>query len=69
MPWRVDYGQQENHCIPVEDLIEHTNSQSCACRPFADSLGAKALYIHHAADGREHFESDFKAKFSVERPA
>jgi hypothetical protein len=49
------------HVIPVNDLREHVESSSCWCAPAQDDE-CPLLYIHHAADMREHFEPDGAAQ-------
>lgn len=48
------------HVVPLNDLIDHAMVIQCACRPSVErdpvDWDAVALVVHHAADGREHFE-------------
>lgn len=44
------------HIIPLDDLLEHEASVSCWCRPSSDD-DEPSLFVHHAMDGREQFES------------
>jgi hypothetical protein len=52
------------HTYPVNDLIEHvTDGGDCPCGPTTVPLkrddGSIAFQqVHHALDGREHFEDD-----------
>jgi hypothetical protein len=42
------------HVFPRDDLREHvTKGECCWCKPDVD----EELIIHHAADGREDFET------------
>jgi hypothetical protein len=48
------------HIIPMDDLRDHEPSADCWCRPtldddFEDEGGD--VYLHHALDGRELYES------------
>ena len=48
----------EAHVVPLNDLIEHTSDDECACgpeaRPMPQADGSmKWLMIHHSLDGRE----------------
>lgn len=49
------------HVLPLNDAIEHLESRSCLCRPRIEEISLHAVVIHHAADGREHFESDYQS--------
>lgn len=41
------------HVLPINDLREHEESESCWCRPRRDEEEPTVL-IHNSADGREH---------------
>lgn len=41
------------HVVPVNDLIEHIESKSCACRPRLKD----GVFVHNAADAREQIEA------------
>ena len=43
------------HVIPIDDEIPHVHDDTCPCRPSRDEQ-QPGIVIHHAADGREHFE-------------
>lgn len=49
----------ERHVVPLDDLREHITDASCWCAPTADTDDGKpgALYVHHSADHREHYEN------------
>jgi hypothetical protein len=64
--WKIVFGD-EDHCIPLGDLFEHDLAPICRCRPLRCDFDGKICHVHHAADGREYFEPDFRPEFS-ERP-
>lgn len=46
------------HVTPVRDLIEHDDSDGCACGPTTEPVGRDDgsigwLVVHHSLDGRE----------------
>lgn len=47
---------EQLHIIPLGDFREHEVSDSCWCRPTSDE-DEPGLFVHHAMDGREQFES------------
>lgn len=54
-PWAVTHTV---HVWPIGDLIDHEQSDRCACKPTADVFATRnaALtyqYVHHSLDGRE----------------
>lgn len=42
------------HVYPVGDLREHELKQDCWCHPDVDL--DDGVVVHHALDGREHYE-------------
>lgn len=46
----------EVHVIPVGDLRDHEPYTSCWCIPTEDPTQFD-VYLHHALDGREKYES------------
>jgi hypothetical protein len=49
------YRGEGQHIMPVDDLVPHTRSLACPCRPSRDPEESRVI-IHHSADGREHVE-------------
>lgn len=50
------------HVLPVNDVLEHLELRQCWCRPNVVTFPDRAvIVVHHAADGREHFEGDIRA--------
>lgn len=47
---------EQIHVIPLGDFREHEVNDSCWCRPTSDE-DEPGLFVHHAMDGREQFES------------
>lgn len=45
------------HVVPLNDLREHDLNGSCWCKPTLDNTEASPIWIHHAMDGREAFET------------
>jgi hypothetical protein len=45
------------HVVPDQDLRAHDASTICWCRPELTSWNRLLIYKHHAADGREAFET------------
>lgn len=41
------------HVVPIEDLIEHEESEGCVCGPEVESVDSGWLVVHHSLDGRE----------------
>ena len=50
------------HVLPVDDLIEHVESETCWCVPFIESVRElddgveRRVIVHTAHDGRELVE-------------
>jgi hypothetical protein len=62
--WLVENSDERVDCIPVDDVVAHTVGDACGCRPCHVPLpNGKWLGIHHAFDGREHFEPDHTGEF------
>jgi hypothetical protein len=63
--WRVYFYDDpgEDHCVPLQDWIEHPHSASCPCGPTAVPWEGKTVYVHHSADGREYSEPDHTDQF------
>jgi hypothetical protein len=45
------------HVLPVDDLVEHQDADTCVCGPTTEPVPAEDGYIgwlvvHHALDGR-----------------
>lgn len=47
---------ETNHIVPVNDLIEHTDTEDCSCNPKVEIHENGKLVIHNAIDRREVFE-------------
>lgn len=45
------------HVIPLNDLREHDPSEDCWCKPTLDDDGDDYVFLHHALDGRELYET------------
>jgi len=47
------------HVVPLDDLRDHTPDTDCWCRPtLVDDAEARGdVYLHHAMDQRELYES------------
>lgn len=41
------------HCLPIGDLREHEEKETCWCRPTVDD----GIVIHNALDQRERWET------------
>ena len=41
------------HILPINDLREHEESESCWCKPEVD----EGVIIHNSMDGREEYET------------
>jgi len=49
-----DVGVSERiHVLPVNDLRDHVESETCWCNPQTDELG---VVVHNALDQRELYE-------------
>jgi hypothetical protein len=47
------------HVLPLDDLIEHEQSEDCVCGPDVELVSAVNdgwLISHHSLDGREAWE-------------
>ena len=53
----VEVTPRDIHVLPLADLIEHIEAATCPCRPTPEG-DEPTVYVHHSADGREHFEPD-----------
>ena len=45
------------HVQPVNDLIEHEDTEDCVCGPDVELVEGGAVITHHSLDGRELRES------------
>lgn len=46
------------HIVPLGDLREHEDSESCWCGPEElDDDGDEVVFVHKAMDGRDRYES------------
>lgn len=41
------------HVLPINDLCEHEETETCWCKPRYD----EGVIVHNSMDGREHFET------------
>ena len=41
------------HVVPINDLIEHEDSDDCICGPDTEFVSGGAVISHHSLDGRE----------------
>lgn len=62
--WQVNWNAEQNtaHVLPIDDLIDHEESDDCACRPTTEPVmrgdGSNGwLVTHHSLDGREQQEA------------
>ena len=51
------------HVLPINDLIDHTDSEDCICGPTIESIQhddgtTDWIITHHSLDGRENHEND-----------
>lgn len=44
------------HVYPVNDLIEHEDSDDCICGPDLEFVSGGVVILHHSLDGREALE-------------
>ena len=47
----------EQHVLPAGDLIEHEETEDCACGPKVTFLTDGKVVTHNSLDGRERHES------------
>lgn len=59
--WEVIKGDVETHVLPIGDLMTHTYTVDCACRPRRDETVAVVI-IHNSRDGRERYETTWAEK-------
>ena len=55
--------QDEQHVVPINDLIAHRLTDNCVCGPTTEAVkrddGSVGWVItHHSLDGRERYEED-----------
>lgn len=55
--WEVPVPMPTVHVLPVDDLVEHQDADTCVCGPTTEPVPAEDGYIgwlvvHHALDGR-----------------
>lgn len=48
--------EDELHVLPVDDLIEHEDSEDCPCGPQVTFLTGGKVVTHNSLDGREASE-------------
>ena len=44
------------HVIPLNDLKDHDETETCWCRPDVQYVGVGTVVLHHAMDERESYE-------------
>lgn len=44
------------HIMPINDLQEHEQSNTCECRPKLEIENGEMIFVHNAYDKRELFE-------------
>ena len=54
MTWGINHAATDLHVVPCDDLRPHQDTEACWCCPSEDEVG---VWVHHAMDGREAFES------------
>lgn len=42
------------HVVPLNDLRDHEESETCWCRPVGIFDGDGVVIVHNSMDGREH---------------
>lgn len=57
MTWLCNPLDTSVHVTPVDDLRDHVEAPDCWCKPTQDAE-EPGLWIHHAMDGREAFETE-----------
>lgn len=61
--WKaVAPDQDHGHVIPLNDLVEHDETEDCICGPLVEPVEREDgsvtwLVTHHSLDGREQYES------------
>lgn len=62
--WFSVYENGIAHVMPIEDDVQHTESEDCICAPTSELIqrpnGDAWLYTHSSLDGRELTEPDRK---------
>lgn len=48
------------HVVPLNDLKEHVDAETCWCRPDVEYVGVGTIVTHHAMDERESYEQGRK---------
>lgn len=56
MTWLCQPIEDDIHVMPQIDLREHHALRTCWCQPTEDQE-EPAVWIHHALDGREKYET------------
>ena len=56
--WLAQQTDDGAHVLPIDDVVEHTESVECVCVPHVelmvdDSGNPTSLVTHHSLDGRE----------------
>ena len=46
------------HVVPVNDLIDHEDTDECVCGPDFEFVEGGMIVMHHTLDGREAFEPE-----------
>lgn len=61
MAWTLEKVGAEVHVMPLADIIQHDDSDDCACGPLTEAAPREDgsmgwLITHHSLDGREQRE-------------
>ena len=55
------------HVLPINDVVEHEESEDCPCEPRIEGDGPRFIIIHHAFDRREFTECRTKKGHHMKR--
>jgi hypothetical protein len=46
------------HVLPIDDAIQHEESDDCVCGPETEFVEGGRVVVHHSLDGRELDEDE-----------
>lgn len=63
MTWELHETHDETHIVPQADVVDHTHTIDCVCKPRRDKI-CLWVVIHNSRDGREQYEPDQERRVS-----
>ena len=61
MAWLLNGTTDDLHVTPIDDIVQHEQSDDCVCMPSPEAIkrddgSVGWMHTHHSLDGRERHE-------------